>query len=160
MWEHFNKKKFKIEPGFIEKINYKTQGKLANLLESEDQIAMLLNNASLLDEQFWLKLILATRDKACKPVDRGKTKTARVRLQGHADHELTLADLERRILEDLPDLFQSQLCVPEVITFDHDTKDLVRNLKQQYDEINNSNDEKRKDTPVFSIIKPLKHKVT
>ena len=145
IWQYFNKKKFAIDRGFIEKISNENQRELlSNLLdnESEEQISKLLENASLFDEEFWLKLILATRDKACKPVDRGKT--SRVRLQGHKDHEVTLEDLERKLLEDLPDLFQSQLCVPEVITFEQDKNDLVRNLKQQYDEINKSTDKKQR----------------
>merc|ERR1711874_475064 len=117
MWQPFNEKKFTIEEGFIENISEENQKKLLTSLlnsKSEEQISKLLESASLFDEKFWLKLILATRDKACKPVDRGKT--ARVRLQGHADHEVTLDSLERRLLEDLPDLLESQLCVPEVIT--------------------------------------------
>ena len=71
---------------------------LTNLLDckSEEKISKLLEDDSLFDEEFWLKLILATRDKACKTVDRGKT--ARVRLQGHADHEVTIDDLERKLL--------------------------------------------------------------
>ena len=145
MWQPFKKEKFTIEPAFIEKISDENQRKfLANLLNEkpEEQISKLLENDSLFDEEFWQKLILATRDKTCKPVDRGKT--SRVRLQGHKDHEVTLEDLEGKLLEDLPDLFQSQLCVPEVITFDQDKNDLVRNLKQQHDEINQSPDNKQR----------------
>ena len=145
MWQPFNKDKFKIEPAFIEKITDETQREfLSNLLDYEppEQISKLLEDASLFKEEFWLKLILATRDKACKPVDRGKT--SRVRLQGHADHEVTIDDLERKLLQDLPDLFQSQLCVPEVITFEQDKNDLVRKLKQQYDEIYESIDKKQR----------------
>ena len=167
MWQPFNKKKFTIEPKFINKVSDETQREhLTNLLdcESEEQISKLLSADSLFADEFWLKLILATRDKACKPVDRGKT--ARVRLQGHADHEFTLDDLERKLLtvqlkdhadhevtigdllrrlnDDLPDLLQSQHCVPEVITFDQDKNDLVRKLKQQYHEINDSKDKKQR----------------
>ena len=145
VWQPFNKKKFTIEPKFINKVSDETQREhLANLLDckSEEQISKLLNNVSLFDDEFWLKLLLATRDKACQPIDRGKT--SRVRLQGHADHEVTIDDLERKLLEDLPqDLFQSQHCVPEVITFDQDKNDLVRKLKQQYDKITESKDKKQ-----------------
>ena len=168
MWQPFNKDKFTLEPEFTEKYFTENQRQFwttstANGDVDRVLISKLLENASLFDENFWLKLILATRDKACKPVDRGKK--ARVRLQGHADHEVTLADLEkrllevtledqtnheitkdgieRRLLEDLPDLFQSQLCVPEVITFDQDKDDLVRKLKQQYDKVNNSKESKK-----------------
>jgi hypothetical protein len=145
MWQPFNKDKFTIEQGFIEKITDETRRELLTKFldcKSEEQISKLLENASLFDEEFWLKLILATRDKACKPFDGGKT--ARVRLQGHADHEVTLDDLERKLLEDLPDLFQSQHCVPEVITFEQDKNDLVRKLKQQYDQISGNNDKKER----------------
>ena len=115
IWQHFNKKKFTIERGFIEKITNENQRELlTNLLdyESEEQISKLLENASLFEEEFWKKLILATRDKACKPIDRGKT--LRVRLQGQADYEVTLEALEKKLLKDLPDLFQSQHCVPRL----------------------------------------------
>ena len=115
IWQYFNKKKFAIDIGFIEKISNENQRELlSNLLdnESEEQISKLLENASLFDEEFWLKLILATRDKACKPIDRAKT--SRVRLQGQADYEVTLEALEKKLLKDLPDLFQSQHCVPRL----------------------------------------------
>ena len=115
MWQPFKKEKFTIKPAFIEKISDENQREfLTNLLneKSEEQISKLLENDSLFDEEFWLKLILATRDKACKPIDRGKT--SRVRLQGQADYEVTLEALEKKLLKDLPDLFQSQHCVPRL----------------------------------------------
>ena len=152
MWQPFKKEKFTIEPAFIEKISDENQRKfLANLLNEkpEEQISKLLENDSLFDEEFWQKLILATRGK---PVDREDIgKTSRVRLQGHKDHEVTLEDLEGKLLEDLPDLFQSQLCVPEVITFEQDKNDLVRNLKQQYDEINQSPDKKQREERIDKL---------
>ena len=72
MWQHFNKDQFTIDGGFIEKISDETQREyLTNLLdcESKEQISKLLSNDSLFDDEFWFKLIMATRDKACKPVD-------------------------------------------------------------------------------------------
>ena len=129
MWQPFNKETFTINRGFIEKISDETHREVVTDLlnyKSEEQISKLLENASLFADDFWLKLILATRDKACKPIDRGKT--LRVRLQGQADYEVTLEALEKKLLKDLPDLFQSQHCVPEVITFDQDKMDLVTNL--------------------------------
>ena len=85
-------------------------------------------------------MILHTRDKACKPIDRARK--SRVRLQGDADHEVCIDDIERRLIEELPDLFISQQCVPEVITFDQDKNYLIRKLKQRYDEISDSDDKK------------------
>ena len=48
MWQPFNKDKFKIEAGFIEKISDEIQKEyITNLLncESEEQISMLLNDS-------------------------------------------------------------------------------------------------------------------
>ncbi len=57
MWQPFNKQKFTIERGFIEKISEETQREfLTNLFhcKSEDQISKLLEKASLFEEEFWL----------------------------------------------------------------------------------------------------------
>ena len=140
MWQPFRKEIFTLDKDFLEKIrNEEQRQNLGKILVVRNQDFLNLKEIEL-DDNFWLKLILHTRDKACKPIDRARK--SRVRLQGDADHEVCIDDIERRLIEELPDLFISQQCVPEVITFDQDKNDLIKKLKQRYDEISDSDDKK------------------
>ena len=137
VWSMFQEDNFTIEKSFIDqdiftmeqknsfKREFPTDGQFGKLMRALEQ------NIIFDDDKVWREMFFATRNKNCKSLRPGKLK---VKVAGR-EESLGIDELETRMMEDIPDLFNTQVNVPQVPEFSENKEELILKLEQDFEKI-------------------------
>ena len=109
---------------------------LSSSAEDSKELVKEMKKESIFDNEIWKRLVFVIRDRKSQPLDNNNTISVEM---GGQVKDMTNGDLERKLIEDLPDLMSSQICVPEHLVNDQfeplNNEQLRQKLKFDYDSL-------------------------